>query len=205
METKALINMKHVNWILLLITVSGLLYSFITHQVPTSLAFNASPQATLGLLSSLFVITLIVERAVEVVMLVFRDQRADSYVEDANSAEQSLKAFAQNLGLGDKAALEVAFSKAQKRLLQYRAETKEIAQILSFTFGIIISLAGIRILDQLLQNPSSAGRLFGFFDIVITGLVIAGGSEGIHQVANVFTDFMGSLSARASQIQKQAP
>jgi hypothetical protein len=43
-------------------------------------------------------------------------------------------------------------------------------------------------------------------DIIVTSAMLAGGSEGIHRMANVFTSFMDSLSTQIDKKSKsQAP
>jgi hypothetical protein len=36
--------------------------------------------------------------------------------------------------------------------------------------------------------------LFPTIDVLVTGAVLAGGSEGVHQMVNVFSNFMESLA-----------
>jgi hypothetical protein len=97
----------------------------------------------------------------------------------------------------------------QHQQVLYRAETKEFALLVGFFFGILASLAGVRALHGLLditQYPpgTAPGTLFTVADVLITGAMLAGGSEGIHRMANAFNGFMDSLSARTDQIQRNA-
>ena len=54
------------------------------------------------------------------------------------------------------------------------------------------------------MDNAPVGGLFTMADIVVTGATLAGGSEGIHRIANAFTGFMDGLSSRADQVQRQA-
>ncbi|HXR46692.1 MAG TPA: hypothetical protein VN784_04565 [Candidatus Limnocylindrales bacterium] len=178
--------MKRINWLVLAATGVFVAVYFYSGQVPAPLAFKPiTVSAFTGLFAWLFAVALFVERAVEVVTLIFRDQQADILVEARKNVE--------------KTADTQAIVNARKAIINYRAETKQIAQLISFTSAILISLAGVRALAALLSDAAAPTGLFVFVDILTTGLVIAGGSEGIHQMANVFSSFMESLTAQAQK------
>ncbi len=203
-------------------TLSAIVLLFIgypvwSNQVPDASVFKPlTAQLFTGLMGWLFAVALFVERAVEVVVLVFRDQQAD-LLEDA--VDQATKVLAvatkkaNDLADADPAkktavdAVEAAGAKlavAQHDQIVYRAETKEIALLVGFAFGIFISLAGVRALHGLLADNASVGTIFTVADILVTGAVLAGGSEGIHRIANAFSGFMDGLSARSDQVQRNA-
>jgi len=216
--------MKKNNWIirvfLLAIGCAFVGYPFWSNQVPVPLPFKAlTPQAFVGLIAWLFAVTVFVERAVEVVVMVFRDQKADlldeaeSRATDASDNATKAAALANTNAVGqadkDKAATvaegaRMALAAAHKEKVIYRAETKEIALLVGFMFGTLVSLAGVRALHGLLAETAVSDNLFTVADILVTGGMIAGGSEGIHRMANVFTSFMDSLSARTDQTQKKS-
>lgn len=79
-------------------------------------------------------------------------------------------------------------------LAKYKAHTKRIAFLSAVSGGVLISIAGIRVLHPLTDWDAELdgiqGQLFDFLDILITGGLLAGGSEGIHQVFSVITDFL---------------
>jgi len=195
-------------WVTLLVTLCVfVVYPLWSNQVPEPLAFKPlSPQVFFGLIGWLFAIALFVERAVEVVVLVFRDQQAGALDAAEARATAIVAALAANATASqsdkDKAARDAVT--AHEQTVSYRAETKEMAMLVSFVFGIFISLAGVRALHGLLADFTPTGTLFTVADIVVTGALLAGGSEGIHRMANAFTSFMDSLSTRADASQKKA-
>ena len=193
------------------------IYPVWSQQAPVPTLFKPiKSELVVGLLGWLFVVALFVERAVEVVVMVFRDQQADLLGEAEALAAKKLAAViekAASLADNDpgKAAAtnEVQAASASLETVRhegilYRAGTKAIAMLVSFAFGVFISLAGIRALSGLLQDEAAAGKLFTAADILITGAVLAGGSEGIHRMANAVTSFMDALSARGDKAQRIA-
>jgi len=211
--------------ILLLVAVSVLVcYYFLSNQVPMPLPFNADWQgsklasAFAGQMAWLFAVALFIERAVEVVVMAFRDQGADLLDEAETRAtglyDNETKAAATLTGSNtasqaDKDTAIKAAEAAQRTLAAtreqkviYRAETKEIALSVGFVLGILVSLAGVRALRGLLADNANPTQLFSVVDIVVTGAMLAGGSEGVHRIANVFTSTMDNLSARQDQSQK---
>jgi hypothetical protein len=110
----------------------------------------------------------------------------------------------RELAAGAAAQARAELAAAQKRQVLYRAETKEFALQTGFLIGTLASLAGVRALTGMLADPGTAGPLFTVADILITGAMLAGGSEGIHRMANAFTGLMDGISARADQAQRNA-
>jgi len=87
--------------------------------------------------------------------------------------------------------------KQMKRdLIAYKCRTQQMVLWLGTVLGMLISAVGIRTLQALLEPgalASLSGAQVGAFhvvDVLITGGLLAGGSEGIHKVAQVFTNFM---------------
>ena len=77
---------------------------------------------------------------------------------------------------------------AKNDLEEYRSITKNIISILSLFAGIVISLAGVRIL-QSFADISLVGKqlsLFNTIDILLTGGLLAGGSAGVHRLTKVY-------------------
>ncbi|WP_299551346.1 hypothetical protein [Seonamhaeicola sp.] len=67
------------------------------------------------------------------------------------------------------------------------------AVMASFSIGILLAIAGFRILEYFIDPPASyayefGGFLFRFLDCVLTAAVIAGGADGWHQIVALITD-----------------
>lgn len=181
-------------------------------------------QTFTGVMAWLFAVALFVERAVEVVVMVFRDQSAD-LLDDAEAqakadweAKAKVSADAMTTIVATQAQKSAAvqaakearqkFDDAHKENVVYRAGTKEFALQVGFAFGLLVSLAGVRTLHELVDWEAlkqcvgvlpPLSRVFTLADIVVTGAMLAGGSEGIHRIANVFTSFMDTTSDRIDQ------
>ncbi|MEH2381860.1 MAG: hypothetical protein V7K27_23715 [Nostoc sp.] len=91
----------------------------------------------------------------------------------------------------------------ERQRTAYKSDTRTIALWTSLLFGLLISAIGIRSIEPLvvidLDNPIQV-VIFRCLDAFLTGGLIAGGSEGIHQIIKVFPDFM---EATSKQIKNQ--
>ncbi|MDZ8051319.1 MAG: hypothetical protein RMX68_003600 [Aulosira sp. ZfuVER01] len=88
------------------------------------------------------------------------------------------------------------YEKERKRLA-YKADTRIIALWTSLLCGLLISAIGIRSIEPLIildSNNSIQIVIFRCLDALLTGGLIAGGSEGIHKFTQVFTDFLEATS-----------
>ncbi|WP_392531550.1 hypothetical protein [Nostoc sp. C117] len=86
----------------------------------------------------------------------------------------------------------------------YRSDTRKIALRSSFILGIIISAIGIRALETFINVkglPSHQILVFRWLDVFLTGGLIAGGSEGIHKITQVFMEF---FEATTEQIKDKS-
>ena len=78
---------------------------------------------------------------------------------------------------------------AENDLDLYKDQTKAIVNRLSLLAGITISLAGIRILRPFTNVITLEGQqlaLFNVVDILLTGGLLSGGSEGVHRLTKVY-------------------
>ncbi len=86
------------------------------------------------------------------------------------------------------AQTKVSLKNAENNLDLYTEQTRNIISRLSLLAGIIISLAGVRIL-QPFTNVTLEGEqltLFNAIDILLTGGLLAGGTEGVHRLTKVY-------------------
>ena len=98
---------------------------------------------------------------------------------------------------------EEATSKTQKEeaLNNIMDVRRRKVSFFAFTLGILIALFGVRILTNLITEPESMTavqtKFINIMDMVLTGCVIAGGSEGIHYIIKTFGNFLpGQLPQR---------
>jgi len=212
-------RVQAIGLLLVSLLILAILYRMQDNKTPPVRLFKElKPETFASVIAWLFAVALFVERAIEVVVLVFRDQTAELLDRDEKrvkllydaavtktkevsdritaSSVPNAKSFADDLNAAREA--EASSKKTYDNSIEanaiYGAETKEVALIVGFAFGLLTSFAGVRALHALLPDNSATGRTFNFVDIVVTGAMLAGGSEGIHRLANVFTDFTDTLS-----------
>jgi hypothetical protein len=88
----------------------------------------------------------------------------------------------------------------RQRRLEYKTETRKIALWTGLFIGLLISGVGIRALETLITLRDFSNQqpifynlqvcIFRILDTLLTGGLIAGGSEGIHKIVQVFTAFL---------------
>ncbi len=78
----------------------------------------------------------------------------------------------------------------------YKSQTRKIALWTALSVGLLISGVGVRSLDTLLQpvpqgalNSGIQSLVFRCRDVVLTGGLIAGGSDGIHKITQLASTF----------------
>lgn len=77
----------------------------------------------------------------------------------------------------------------------YKSQTRKIALWTALTFGLLISGVGVRSLDTLVQPVQGSlysgaqSFLLHCLDVLLTGGLIAGGSDGIHKITQLFSTY----------------
>lgn len=161
---------------------------------PQLAPFSAGAIARLpDVLAPLVVIALFLERATEVVMTAWRSERT-------KELEVALAREIARQGGGDARANPWA---AKARLAAYRAQSQRLAFLTAGVLALVVSLMGVRAVEMIVEPGAVAGfthrgqqTLFVGMDILITGLLLAGGADGIHKVVDAFTTFLDSTRQR---------
>lgn len=155
-----------------------------------------------GLLTLLFFAALLLERALDVFLTLGRAPKSEELDELITKLRNLLSA---NVAAAvDRSAGEAELLAAQKEKREWRAGTRSIAMWLGFILGIIVSAVGIRTLGSIIdismiEDNNAQVFAFGIVDIVLTGGLLAGGSDGIHKISELFRNFFESQSAQARQ------
>jgi hypothetical protein len=82
-------------------------------------------------------------------------------------------------------------------------ETRRITLWTALAIGIIISIVGVRGLEPfIILDSTDKWQSFWFrtLDILLTGAVIAGGSDVIHKLLQVVTTFMDAIAASNKRV-----
>jgi len=168
----------------------------------SALAFRSFDSAQFGgVLAGLIAVAIFIERAIEVFTMITRDAGADALQGKLTQAQNKVNAAQANVAksAANSVALlqaaQTALDNATDALNRYRAETKEYAMKGALVLGFFASFVGVRSVHALLADSANPGKHFALFDIVITSLLLAGGSAGIHQLANVYNSFMDGASS----------
>jgi len=197
-----IIRMIKIRGIVILIFVSAAAWYIQTN----ALAFKPDPLTSLpSLFGYLLLISLFVERVIEVILSSWRSGGADKLDNQIDQLKKVIAAL-EKPGEGnpvDKNALAVAVKKLedlQVERTQYRAGSRFASIWIGVVVGAIVALAGVRILGNLLDASSLADgihkNLFIVVDVLLTGLVLAGGSEAINKVMKIYNSFTTKVAEK---------
>lgn len=143
-----------------------------------------------------------IEKKTQVQERIKADDDKSKGQENRDAAEDLEKKFGQKF---------IELGAAEQKLALYHVETKLKAVPWGVFLGILVSALGFRTLQPLL-DPGAVEKLSHFHatllrvaDIVLTGGLIGGGSDGLHKVIQAFIDFMESTSKRAKAASEPKP
>ena len=166
-----------------------------------SLAGDA-PRKVWQALTALLLVTLTFERALEVYVAAFREDREVPLQREVDDWQAKVDALAKDTSLqpGDKAQrtadLAQVGAQPRQRLEAFKNETRQITMGMSLVGGIVVSAAGFRVLAA--APPSGfQGAAFGVLDVIVTGGLIAGGSKGLHVLTQAVGDVLEETSKRS--------
>jgi hypothetical protein len=138
--------------------------------------------AAVGVATALFVVAVFLERSLAVMnSLLFGDEQRAAHLA-ARSA---------------KPALAVA---GQAQVAETMSKKERLRLLVGFIAGLLISAGGIRTLGGLVAAPNPADWLFEPMDVLLTAGLLAGGSNGLAYLIQVFSD---RLADRAPSEQSQ--
>jgi ribosomal 50S subunit-associated protein YjgA (DUF615 family) len=158
-------------------------------QTLPMLKLREPPPNIVQLLSTLFFIALVVERALEVWIDTLRKPNADGM----ELAVQLKKEELANTDMSkiERIQIQANLDTLLKDQIRFKSETKLLALWSAAIFGLLISAVGVRTLEAVFEVETNSGalqpELFHEVDVFATGLLIAGGSAVIHTVIQAFT------------------
>ncbi len=165
----------------------------------TGLAFKPfKADEIVGNLTALFLISVFLERALEVFVSCWRDA-------DRRKLEHEIA----HAVCDAKAADPQAVAECERQVLQKRHElhifkdkTGRASFICGLVAGAVIALAGARALGPLLSSLPTTGSpqalVVTIVDVVITAGLIGGGSDGIHKLVSVITDYLDAVRTKVA-------
>lgn len=155
----------------------------------------------------MFVTALFMERSIEVFLSAWRSKDADIQDLAITAKTNALnKSIAIDPASDDVTTLTLELETLNNKRTIYRTESRGYALWAGLIFGIIIAFIGFRVLEGFVDPDSLSSiknsyheKIFKIVDIVLTGGVIAGGSEGINKLTKVYTSFMQSTAKKMGE------
>ncbi len=167
------------------------------------------------MLTFLTLISLFIERSLEVIIATWRHPGEDGFngeiqYYESQIADLKSELVSENPPKSEELSHKMSdLEKIKLRRTEYKSQTKKIALWTALFIGVIISGVGVRALETLLkitdlnnlptnQQPIFyAGQcIFRLFDTLLTGGLIAGGSDGIHKLTNLIAEFLDETQNR---------
>ncbi|WP_115718058.1 hypothetical protein [Gallaecimonas mangrovi] len=169
-----------------------------TTYFSTPQVLNFKPDAITNvpaLFGYLVLISLLVERATEIFLSTWRSSGADKLDLELRQRQEALKA-AQGNSIEPQ---QKALAELQHQRTLYRAQSRQMAQWIGLTIGTLVSLVGVRILGSLVEAmPSQPWQhhLFVTLDVLLSGTVLAGGSDAVNKIMKLYTSAMETTAQR---------
>ena len=157
------------------------------------------------LLALLLLVSLFLERALEVFVSTWRGPDAailDSKIEESEGKITRLKELKKTTTEELESAI-TKFEDAKKDRKNYKCQSHRYILWIGLAFGFLVSAIGLRGLNVFVDQEElktllrAQKILFRCVDVLLTGGLIAGGSEGIHKIANVYNNFMNTTAKSA--------
>lgn len=196
--------LKFFRYLFYVVLVCGLLYILIpidplTFQV---LSFDV----VIRRLSVLIIVALFLERALEVYKLSYFAQekkRLETQIIQRQLELETLVSDSEDSSSNSDAVQAAALRilSAEEDLRLYKDQTRQQILQVAIVFGLLLSSVGLRCLEGIVQYPtpetiSETFRLYLFrvLDLSLTAGLIAGGSEGIHNILKKLYSFFPDTS-----------
>jgi hypothetical protein len=147
-----------------------------------------SPVQLAEILMPLIVLSLFIERSVEVFVAAWRQGHQERLAINHERADS------------DDARYGV-----RHEISAYRDDTRFIALLASVCGGVAVATLGVRAVAPLVDADMLAALAhwqqlaFSLLDVLITGALIAGGADGLHKIVSAFTSFVEQSSRRIKQ------
>ncbi len=92
------------------------------------------------------------------------------------------------------------YKSVKSKRSKYRADSRSIAIWIGVVLSVIVSLVAVRILGNLLDVSVLTEKvhinLLIIVDVLLTGLVLAGGSDAINKIMKVFNSFTTNVAEK---------
>lgn len=161
------------------------------------------------LLGSLFVIALFMERAIDVFLSAFRAGGADMLDLKISIRQKELSGVDRLSDPGKKISAELENLLTERSL--YRVHSRQWAQWGGLLLGLLVAFIGFHALESLvdpeyvnLMKSTSHYRFFIAVDVLLTGALLAGGSNALNQIMKVYSEVTSTATEVTRAKKKQA-
>jgi hypothetical protein len=147
------------------------------------------------LITPLVLVALFIERALEVFLTAWRGKGSANIGLEIKNAKSRL---AQG-----EAGAKTDLQNSERTHTDYKSDTQRVAFLAALALGIVVSALGVRGLSLFVdpaafkELSSSQRTWFNAIDVLLTGALLGGGSEGLHKLVTVFTNFMDTAAKKA--------
>jgi hypothetical protein len=202
-KTKPVVNPLNLVAFAVVIVLGGVLVAAL-RPLPLVFKDNGIAQVT-QLLLSLMLVSLFLERTIEVFITIWRGPQSRQLENDVRSRQVRMNQLSKSTSVdreGDMAQMSQELEAASQASVQLKSSTRGWALWAGLALGIAISLAGVRTLNPLITPDSyallsaSQKNFFDLVDVLITAGLISGGSNGLHSILQVFIDLAENTSAK---------
>ena len=193
--------------LILLVLFAVLPFLVLSYFISTPIEFREfNTTDVIQIFALLLLVSVFLERALEVFLSTWRGPGAailDLEIERSelkiHRLNESVKATIKDVefAIND-------FEKAKEKRENYRCISHRYILWIGLAFGFFVSAIGLQVLHSLADSsvinglPRIQQTMFKWVDVLLTGGVIAGGSEGIHKIANVYDNFMKTTAKSAA-------
>ncbi len=153
------------------------------------------------ILASLLFVSLLLERALEIFINASREPGKMKLELAVQSIENRMRRTSSKTA----GKMSELLEKTREQRTEFKSQTQRIALSIGILVGWVVALVGVRSIEFLVESrsfsalPSHQRILLKCIDVLLTGSVIAGGSEGIHKIMTVYSNFMDSAAGRMKQ------
>jgi hypothetical protein len=156
----------------------------------TALALSSLSSAQIiNRLVALLIASAFIERAVEVILTPWRAKGSEVLKLTRNSAAAAER------------------PDCERDLAEYKLDSQRLAFWLSTALGTVVGACGFRALEWLVEAPPTKtlghlptqAQLLAVVDVVLTGLVLAGGADGVHKIIALFTAILDRKREQANE------
>jgi hypothetical protein len=179
---------SYLRFIVSFVIICLMIFSSIFYPTGVAIKSDIALNSMVNMLGGMFVVVLLVERATEVIIVIWRDEGAGVLQQSIDESD-------------DLENEDLSKSNKLRAFLNYKETTKRIAIIISFLIAIIVSSAGVGLLGSIVDNQGGNKFLLRLIDIFLTSGLIAGGSQGFH----LFTSAIGVFFIESKKRLSNSP